>query len=74
MSGFAFDAFISYRRSDGRKTAHWLREALDGHRLPQELRTTGTAKLRIYLDTVFERATEDFITRTSSPRWFSRAT
>jgi len=55
----AYDAFISYRRSDGAIIAGWLRNKLQGYKLPTAL-SAGRDKLRIYLDTAFERANEDF--------------
>jgi hypothetical protein len=67
MSEFDYDAFISYRRSDGTAVARWLRRALVGYRLPPALRSRHADKLRIYLDTVYERATNDFYERNIKP-------
>jgi tetratricopeptide (TPR) repeat protein len=67
MSEFDYDAFISYRRSDGTAVARWLRRALVGYRLPRALRSRHADKLRVYLDTVYERATSDFYERSIKP-------
>ena len=67
MSEFDCDAFISYRRSDGTAVARWLRRALVGYRLPRALRSRHADKLRVYLDTVYERATSDFYERSIKP-------
>jgi tetratricopeptide (TPR) repeat protein len=67
MSEFDYDAFISYRRSDGAAVAQWLRRALVGYRLPLALRSRHADKLRVYLDTVYERATSDFYERNIKP-------
>lgn len=56
---FDFDAFISYRRLDGTAAARWLRSHLEGYRLPPALEA-GRKPIKAYLDTAFERATEDF--------------
>jgi WD40 repeat protein len=57
--GFDFDAFISYRRIDGTGAARWLRASLGSYRLPAAL-GEGRTPLKTYLDTAFERASEDF--------------
>jgi WD40 repeat protein len=54
------NAFLSYRRRDGRSAAHWLRNRLLRFRLPEELRGGPVAELDIYLDVIYERATRDF--------------
>jgi WD40 repeat protein len=56
---YSYDAFISYRRMDGAGIARWLRGNLQDYVLPQNIRK-GNKKLRIYIDTAFERANEDF--------------
>lgn len=66
MQGFAFDAFISYRRSDGSRAANWLRRTLQAYRLPRPLRRDASP-LRIFLDTAYERASEDFYERNIGP-------
>jgi hypothetical protein len=56
---YLYDAFISYRRSDGAAIAAWLRRRLQDYTLPSKI-AAGRNKLRVYLDTAFERANEDF--------------
>jgi WD40 repeat protein len=63
---YLYDAFISYRRSDGTGIATWLRRHLQEYRLPPSLAET-RKKLRVYLDTAFERANEDFWTNNIEP-------
>lgn len=65
-AGFDFDAFISYRRIDGTAAARWLRARLERYRLPAGL-DAGRAPIKAYLDTAFERATEDFWNRNIEP-------
>ena len=67
MTQIEFDAFVSYRRSDGARVAHWLRRELEGFELPRALRATHGRKLRIYLDTAYERGTSDFYVNTIRP-------
>lgn len=57
MQDIRYDVFISYRRADGQRFANRLRRALvQAHRrLPVE-----RPPLRVYLDRIFARATEDF--------------
>lgn len=62
-----FDAFISYRRSDGAQTARWLRRALQSYRVPRALRTRHGKRLKVYLDTAYERGTSDFYESTIRP-------
>lgn len=66
MSG-GFDAFISYRRSDGSAVAQWLRRALVGYRPPKPLRAKYARPLRVYLDTSYERGAIDFYRDTIRP-------
>ncbi len=56
----AYDAFISYRRSDGSRTAQWLRRELQSFRLPRALRADLGRPVKLYLDTACERGTADF--------------
>jgi hypothetical protein len=60
MSQSKYDAFISYRRSDGAAVARWLRRELEGFRVPKSLREVYGRKLSVYLDTAYERGTSDF--------------
>ena len=58
--GFSYDCFISYRRSDGTKIARWLRRHLLSYRLPRAFREGRSRALSVYLDTAYERATDDY--------------
>ena len=64
---FKYDAFLSYRRSDGTAAARWLRSRLLSYSLPKPLLKGERRKLRVYLDTVYERATEDFFSQNIEP-------
>ncbi len=59
MPETGYDAFISYRRSDGGAVARWLRRELQGFQLPRSLRGRSRT-LKVYLDTAYERGTSDF--------------
>lgn len=63
---FEFDAFVSYRRSDGARVARRLRRALLDYRLPSEIRVDGRV-LSVYFDRIYERATDDFFEKTLKP-------
>lgn len=67
MSEFIYDAFISYRRSDGGRTARWLRRELQAFRPPRTLRNRLPQRLRIYLDAAYERGATDFFENTIRP-------
>jgi tetratricopeptide (TPR) repeat protein len=67
MTQTGYDAFISYRRSDGTTVARWLRRELENFRLPRSLRASFDRKLRVYLDTAYERGTSDFYEGTVKP-------
>jgi tetratricopeptide (TPR) repeat protein len=67
MAHPVFDAFISYRRSDGKHAAHWLRRALETYRVPRVLRDRYGKGLKVYLDTAYERGTSDFYENTIRP-------
>ena len=63
-----FDAFISYRRSDGAASARALRGWLLRYRLPLALRRSRpNRRLSIYLDRIYELAGEDFFQHTIKP-------
>ena len=62
----AHDVFISYRRSDGARAARRLRERLLRYSLPEGIRGLGRP-LSVYLDEVYEHATEDFFEDTIKP-------
>jgi hypothetical protein len=67
MVEFLYDAFISYRRSDGRATARWLRRQLEAFRPPRALRDRLPRQFRVYLDTAYERGAIDFFDNTIRP-------
>lgn len=67
MVEFHYDAFISYRRSDGAKVARWARRELETFRVPRSLRSRFGRKLRIYLDTAYESGTSDFYQQNIKP-------
>jgi len=67
VSEFLYDAFISYRRSDGGSVARWLRRELEAFRPPRSLRDRLPQRLRIYLDTAYERGAADFFENTIKP-------
>ncbi len=62
-----YDAFISYRRSDGGSAARWLRRELERFRAPKRLVALRDRRIRIYLDTAYERGTSDFYQGTIRP-------
>ena len=63
-----YDAFISYRRSDGARAAAALRQCLRDYRLPPSLAPASErGPLNIYLDVIYERAAEDFFVTTIKP-------
>lgn len=67
MSGQGYDAFISYRRSDGASAASWLRRELTAFRVPKALRDRYGRKLEIYQDTAYERGTSNFYEQSIRP-------
>ncbi|MEP9388351.1 hypothetical protein [Mesorhizobium sp. KR9-304] len=67
QSTYEYDAFISYRRSDGTRAAQRLRKLLKSYRLPKSLREGRARRLAIFLDTVYERGASDFYEKTIRP-------
>ena len=67
MAGGSYDAFVSYRRSDAQGAASWVRRELENFRPPKRLRDRLTQRLRVYLDTAYERATNDFFEQNIKP-------
>lgn len=63
----SYDAFISYRRSDGTAAARRLRAMLRAYRLPRALEKFGARRLNVFLDTVYERGASDFYEETIRP-------
>jgi hypothetical protein len=59
-AGETFDAFISYRRIDGSAFARRLRDRLMQYRFPKTFAGAPNRRLNIYLDEVYERASDDF--------------
>jgi hypothetical protein len=63
-----FTAFISYRRKDASRVAHWLRNRLTSYTPPkallemlgQEQRSALNKRRSYYLDTAYAKANEDF--------------
>jgi hypothetical protein len=66
-----YDAFITYRRSDGVKAASRLRSWLRSFRLPKTLRSGRPSALKIFLDAVYERGAADFYAETIRPALLS---
>ena len=63
-----YDAFISYRRSDGETIARTLRARCLNFKLPPVITAAiGEHKLSVYIDTIYERADEDFFEQTIKP-------
>ena len=59
-SSFVYDLFISYRRKDGTAFANWMRRRLISYRLPRAFPQYREARIRVFQDVAYERATEDF--------------
>lgn len=66
----AYNAFISYRRSDGGSVAKWLRRKIINYRLPHSLRKNQPEKLSVYLDEIYDYPSDDFWTNTIEPALF----
>jgi WD40 repeat protein len=67
-SDFEYEAFLSYRRSDGSRYARTLRRVLMEFRFPRALRAYQRPRPpAIYFDRIFESATEDFFEHTIKP-------
>jgi WD40 repeat protein len=54
------DLFVSYRRMDGATLAGWLVNRVRRYRLPLSLDAKQTRKAAVFLDTDYERASDDF--------------
>lgn len=65
--GLPFDAFISYRRSDGKRAARRLRKKLQAYNISKRLKHRRSYKLKVFLDTVYERGAHDFYERNIKP-------
>jgi hypothetical protein len=66
-----YDAFISYRRSDGTAAARRIRAMLQHYRLPRTLRAEHQQRLTVFLDTAYERGAADFYEQTIRPALLS---
>jgi WD40 repeat protein len=72
---FVYDAFISYRRHDATKLAQWIRNKLRNYKLPQEIISAISQekldlykrKPEIWLDTSYEKASDDFLLKKVFP-------
>jgi WD40 repeat protein len=53
MSGYQYDAFLSYRRRDATRLAQWIRRRLQ--------------RFRIWLDTSYEKSNDDFLLKRIFP-------
>jgi WD40 repeat protein len=70
-----YDAFISYRRQDGSGLARWIRSKLRRFRLPEKVaaelsedkKKLYTQRPNIWLDTAYERPSDDFLTNKVYP-------
>lgn len=62
-----FDAFISYRRSDGTRMARALRKRLQTYNISKRLPDHTGQKLKIFLDTIYERGAVDFYEKNIFP-------
>lgn len=70
-SNFTFDAFISYRRSDGTKAARRLRQKLQRYDIHRRLKHLRQRKLSVFVDSVYERGSDDFYERNIRPALLS---
>jgi len=64
---YQYDAFISYRRTDGSNIGKWLRNYLTAYKLPSPLGKKGDPPLKIYLDTSYEVGSIDFYSQNIKP-------
>ena len=61
---YQYDAFISYRRIEAAKSANLLRHCLVDYHAPKGF---PQRPLKVYLDRIYEHATDDFFERTIKP-------
>lgn len=66
-----YDAFISYRRADGDQVVHWLRRELQSFKAPRAFEQLRGRRLKIYVDTAYERGTSDFYAQNIRPALLS---
>jgi hypothetical protein len=75
MSGYQYDAFLSYRRRDATRLAQWIRNRLQRFRLPLEIlrelppekQELHKRRPRVWLDTSYEKANDDFLVKKIFP-------
>jgi WD40 repeat protein len=66
---YEYDAFLSYRRRDATRLAQWIRNKLQRFRLPQEIlrdlppekQEVHRRRPQIWLDTSYEKSSDDFL-------------
>jgi WD40 repeat protein len=81
MSSYDYDAFLSYRRRDATRLAQWIRRRLQRFRIPPEIlkelsserRGIHERTPRIWLDTSYEKASDDFLVKKIFPALDSSA-
>jgi len=72
---YEYDAFISYRRRDATQLAQWIRAKLQRFRLPPEIlrelppekQDLHNRRPQIWLDTAYEKSSDDFLLRKVFP-------
>ncbi|MBZ9954812.1 MULTISPECIES: WD40 repeat domain-containing protein [unclassified Mesorhizobium] len=72
---YDYDAFISYRRGDASQLAHWIRNKLQRTRLPLEIvaelspenKELYERRPQIWLDTSYEKSSDDFLLKKVFP-------
>ncbi|MEY9234077.1 hypothetical protein ABIF68_002524 [Bradyrhizobium japonicum] len=70
-----YDAFVSYRRRDATRLAQWIRNRLQRFRLPPEIlselphdkQELHSRRPRIWLDTSYEKSSDDFLLKKVFP-------
>jgi WD40 repeat protein len=70
-----YDAFLSYRRRDATRLAQWIRNRLQRFRLPPEIlqelprekQELHARRPRIWLDTAYEKSSDDFLLKKVFP-------
>jgi hypothetical protein len=66
---YDYDAFVSYRRRDASRLAQWIRNRVQHFRLPPEIlgelphnkQELHSRRPRIWLDTSYEKSSDDFL-------------
>jgi WD40 repeat protein len=81
MINYQYDAFLSYRRRDATRLARWIRRRLQRFRIPPEIlrelsserRELHNQTPRIWLDTSYEKSSDDFLVKKIFPALDSSA-